>query len=181
MEFYKMLFKTAVGKVLLTCVIILSIALGVVFIVSVENTAIALLWWLFATVAIIVLFLILMVIILVTTDLRNREISKELQEEVKVLSKRQLRIPGADGSNDSFIDYITFEFSDGSNEEISIGSSEEVGIRGDHIRTNSIYHITAINDTGILTYKILTHRPRKILPVHYEQESRKKFVRFEKD
>ena len=180
MEFYRRLFKTVIGKILLLGMITLSITLGVVFVVNIENTVIAFLWWIFATVAIITLFLIAIAIILIVTDFRNRETSQELQERVKVLDKRQLRIPGGE-NNDWFIDYITFEFADGSIEEIAIGSSEEIGIRGNRIRTNSVFYITSINDTGILTYKILTHHPRQILTVHYGTESRKKFVRFEKD
>ena len=170
-KFYSKLFETIIGKVLLFVMIILSITLGVVFAGNIENAVIALLWWVFATVAIIVLFLITVVIILVVTDYRNLETSQEIKERVKVLNKRQLRIP--DDGSDSFIDLITFEFLD--------GTSEEIGIKGSCIRSESIFYITDINDTGILTYKILYHRPHRILTVHQEAESRKKFIEFKKD
>jgi|GEM_PF-2871080 len=181
MEFYKKLFKIAASKALIIGMSLLSITLGVIFVVNINNTAIALLWWIFTTVVIFLLFLIAMVIILLVTDYRNSETSQEIKEQVKVLDKKHLRIPGEDSSNDLFIDYITFEFPDGSSEELSIASSEERGLRGNRIRSDSIYYITAINDTGILTYKILRHRPRQILTVHQEGESRKKFIGFIKD
>jgi len=180
MKFYNKLFKTTVGKLLLFLMITLSVMLGVVFAVNIESETIAFLWWFFATVAVVIFFLIAMVIILVVTDYRNLEISQEIKERVKVLSKRQLCI-GTDDSNDSFIDFITFEFSDGTSEEMSIGTSKEIGIIGNRIRSKSIFYITTINDTGLLTYKILHHRPRQILTVHQEDESRKKFIKFNKD
>jgi hypothetical protein len=181
MEYYKRLLKTTIGKILLLGILTLSITLGVIFVVNIEKVVFALLWWGFATFAIILLFLLAMVIILVVTDRRNLKTSHEIKERVKVLNKRQLCIPGADSSNDWFIDYITFEFPDGTSEEMPIGSSEEVGLLGNRIRSKSIFYITSINDTGILTYKILKWRPHKILTVPQEGESRKKFIGFEKD
>ena len=160
--------------------LLLSITFGIVFAVTIKNAVIALLWWAFAVVAIIVLFLVTVAIILAVTDYRNSATSSEIKLRVKVLDKRQLRICGTD-SNDSFIDFITFEFPDGTREELSVGTSEETGLQRTRIRTDSIFHITAIDDTGILTYRILDFPPRQVLTVHQEGESRKKFVGFKKE
>ena len=167
MAFYKKLFKTTAGKALLFGMMILSVALGIVFAVKMESLTLAFLWWLLATAAILLLFLMFMIVLLAVTDYRNLETSQEIAERVKVLNKRQICI-----SDESayFIDYITFEFPDGSSEELAIVSN-----------TDNIFHSTNSSDIGILTYKVLTHHPRRIFTVHREGESRKKFVSFKKD
>jgi len=170
MTFYKKLFKTVVGKVLLFGMTALSIAFGIVFALKCDDMVLALLLWILSTVSVITLFFFAMIVIILIAHSRRLKTSQELKERVKVISKRQVDISVSDDPP-SLIDYITFEFSDGSSEEITVGVCDK----------NSIYYSTDINDTGVLTYNVLTLHKYSILTVIQEEELEKKFIAFVKD
>jgi len=177
--FYKKLFKTVVGKILLLGMAALSIAFGIVFVLKCESMLLALLWWIFTTVLIFLLFSLVMVVIILVVDSRNSELSHELKEQVKVIDKRQEDINVDEEV--TFYNYITFEFSDGSSEELFVGSGRKKGIWKKRICTKGFFYNIAVNDTGILTYKLLTFHPRKILSVYVEGSAERRFIAFEKD
>ena len=183
MAFYKKLFKTIGGKILLLGMVILSVVLCSVLVpvYNTESTALIFLLWILSAAFVFLLFLFVMCIIIIAVSSRNTEISQELKEQVKVLSKRQWKLTAEESV--TFYNYITFEFSDGSSEELSVGTSEERGIIKRSIHTDGPYDITHENDTGILTYKLITCRPYKLfaVPLQEKEESRRKFIEFKKD